>query len=872
MKPERWKQIDALLSAALQHDEGQRDSFLTQACGDDEELRKHVEALVQAHEAASSFLKSQPNSEETASPQPTPGTSRSGAMLLSPREVEPGSTIGRYTLQHKLGGGGMGVVYQATDLKLGRVVAIKLLSKQLASSEAAKARFLREAQAASALDHPNIGVIYDIGEESGELFIVMALYTGETLKQRLDRGLPGALEVAPIIRQIALGLDAAHAAGIVHRDIKPANVMLTTSGTIKILDFGLAKLVQDSAPDTVTQAGEAPGTLLYMSPEQLRGHTVDGRTDLWALGAVTYELVTGASPFRAETNAATAARILNEEPPPLATITGVPGWLAQLVAQLLEKDPDKRPSAGDVIHRLDQATSEAPAAGKAHPAIEAPAGEAKPRRFFRGAASAISLLAVAAVGAYLYLQRREALKSGAAIKSLAVLPFVNSSGNADAEYLSDGITEGLINSLSQVRELQVIARTTAFRYKGKEVDLQKLGRDLSIDAVLTGRVQQLPDSLVVQADLVNVHTGSQLWGERYDRKLADVSSMQQELTQSIEERLRPQLAPDEQRRLTRRDTASPEAYRLYLRGLYSRSKGTQEAMEKSVDYFQQAIELDPQYALAYANLSSLYGALAYNQLWPQPETISKAEAAAQKALALDEELAEAHAALGFIQVQKWNWSAAEAELKRAIALNPNYAVARNDYGRYLSFIRRDKEALVQYTRVKELDPLARAGHVNVGYTLCRMGRYDLGLTEFKAARELNPDHAFAHFLLAAHCLEPTGRYSEAIEEARQAVAMESASPIPLGILGWLCARYADRTEAVGILEKLTKWDESHDTAVSVAVVYMGLGDHDSAMAWLEKAYQRHSNNAVWLLIHPPFDPLRTDPRFVDLVRRMGFPK
>jgi TolB-like protein/tetratricopeptide (TPR) repeat protein len=493
----------------------------------------------------------------------------------------------------------------------------------------------------------------------------------------------------------------------------------------------------------------------------------------------------------------------------------------------------------------------------------------KPGRVFSIASSAVALLAVAAVGFYLYVQRREALHPGAAIKSLVVLPFVNSSGDAEAEYLSDGITEGLINSLSQVRELQVIARSTAFRYKGKEVDLRKLGRDLSIDAVLTGRVQQLPDSLMVQADLVNVHTGSQLWGERYDRKPADISSMQQELTRSIAEKLQPRLAADQQRRVTKRETTSPEAYQLYLRGLYFRDKGTKESLEKSVDYFQQAIKLDSQYALSYAGLSVAYSSLAYLQLWPQQETVSKAEAAAQKALALDEELPEAHRSLGSIQLQKWNWSAAEAELKRAIALNPNDAAALNAYGNYLSVIRQNEEALAQYTRVQQLDPASGVGSTNMGFVLCRTGRYERGIAALKDALEFG-DHGFPRFLLAVFCYQPLRMYTEAFEEARKAVALEPTSPIFLGGLACLSAQHGDRAEAVRILEELKKRDEKQDAAVTIAWVYTSLGDNDQAMSWLEKAYQRHSNWAIWIHFFS-FD-LGSDPRFADLLRRMGFPQ
>jgi len=434
-----------------------------------------------------------------------------------------GRVLSHYRLQKRLGAGGMGVLYRATDLKLGRAVAVKLLARHLVGDATAKARFLQEARAASALDHPNIGTVYDIVEIEDELFIVMALYDGETLRQRLEKGRLPIREAVGILRQVALGLEAAHRAGIVHRDIKPANILMTTGGTAKILDFGVAKLLGESEVQ-MTQAGQAIGTVLYMSPEQLTGERVDARSDLWSLGVLAYEVLAGVSPFQTESNAATTKRILEDDPLSLATVPGVPGWLAELVSQLVRKNPAERPqSASELLKRLDK------------PVLSSPAMTNTFRsRGVRGATPAALIAVTIALGVgglYLYQQRGSANR----VKSLIVLPFANASANADVEYLSDGITEGLINSLSQLHELQVIARATAFRYKGKEVDFQKLGRDLSVDAVLTGRVQQLSDSLVIQADLVKISTGSQLWGERYERKLVGLSGVQQEITRSISE-------------------------------------------------------------------------------------------------------------------------------------------------------------------------------------------------------------------------------------------------------------------------------------------------------------------------------------------------
>ncbi len=865
MNPESWQRIDALLSAALDCEEKQRASFLSKACEGDEELRAQVQALVSAHEAANTFLETPPTGAAAALAQND--SARSTGHTAAATDPSPRVLIGRvlshYRLEELLGAGGMGVVYRAMDLKLGRAVAIKLLSHKLTADESAKARFLREARTASTLDHPNIGVVYDFGEQVGELFIVMALYEGETLKKRLEKGALNLADGVQVLCQLARGLEAAHRAGIVHRDIKPANVLLTRDGGVKILDFGLAKLVSDSAGQTMTQAGQAIGTVLYMSPEQLRGEPVDSRSDLWSFGVVAYEIFAGTSPFQTGSSATTIARILNDEPPSLARVPGIPSWLARLVSRLLRKNASERPqSATQVLSLLDEAVEVTPARAKALTPF-AQIGNRKYRLLF----PALAILVLGALGLYLY--GRQAGRPNK-INSLVVLPFVNANANPEGEYLSDGITEGLINSLSQIHELQVIARTTAFRYKGKEIDFQQLRRDLPVEAVLMGRVQQSPDSLVIQADLVKIGTGSQLWGERFERKLRDISGMQQEITRSISEKLRPRLGAEEQHRVTKRETRSPEAYRLYLRGRYFFNERTKEAMEKSVDYFQQAIDADPQYALAYAALSSAYGRLAYYQYSPRQDALPKAEAAAEKALALDEELVEAHSSLGHIKVQKWNWADAEAELRRAIALNPNDANARNLYALYLAAIGHNEQSLEQDKIGQKLDPASPIHVANVGWMLCVMGQYDRGIAALKDALELRSTVAHSHYLLSMSCYVPQNKYSEALEEARKAAALAPSTPIYLGWLGWLYTRVGNKADALAILGKLKKSDEGADAAISIAELYVGLGDNDSAFEWLEKAYLRHSNWAIWLKQLKAFEPLRADPRFVDLLRRMGF--
>src|SRR5216684_339767 len=721
--------------------------------------------------------------------EPLPAASAPDAFI--------GRVLSHYRLEQRLGAGGMGLLYRATDLTLGRAVAVKLLARHLVSDQAAKTRFVQEARAASALDHSNIATVYDIGEVDGELFIVMALYEGETLQQRLEKGRLPVDEAVGILKQVALGLEVAHRAGIVHRDIKPANILITGAGMVKILDFGVAKLMGQSQAQ-LTQAGQQIGTMLYMSPEQLGGEPADARSDLWSLGVLAHEMVAGASPFRAESGTATAARILNDEPASLAAVPGVPDWLSQLVSQLLEKDPGNRPqSASDVLRRLESANLPSQAA---HPSRR---GGVKHRRIPRLAlAYGIAALAIAAAGLYLYVQRREMRNQGRAVKSLVVLPFVNASGNADMEYLSDGIAETLIDNLSQIPELQVIARNTAFRYKGKDVDLQKLRRELSVGAVLSGRIQQRGDTLLVHADLVHLETGLQLWGEKYNRKLTDLLAVEAEIAKAISDKLRPRLAVEVQQRVTRRPTESPEAYQLYLRGRYFWNMRTKQALDTSIEYFQKAIDADPKYA---------------------------------------------------------------------IALNPSYAEAHNWYGLYWLFGAHSDKAAEEFERAQQLDPASAAYHANLGVIFCNLKQYDRGTAYLKESLRLAPNYAFSHLPLAVSCYLPRHMFQEAIGELKQGLEKNPADSRFSGALAYTYARAGNRDGTLIILRELEERDKRVDVAMAIAYGYVGLDDKDRAFEWLEKAYQRHSPALVALKTFRGLDPLSSDPRFADLVRRIGFP-
>jgi serine/threonine-protein kinase len=774
-----------------------------------------------------------------------------------------GRVLSHYRVLERLGAGGMGVVYRAADLTLGRSVAIKFLSQRMATSQDAQARFLQEARAASALDHPNIGSIYDVGEHDGELFIVMALYQGQTLEERLQQGRPSVDRTLALLRQVVLGLEAAHRAGIVHRDIKPANLFVTADGTVKILDFGLAKLVSETQGQT--QAGQALGTVLYMSPEQLRGESVDPRTDLWSLGVVAYELFAGASPFQAGSSADTAMRILSEEPSALSSVPGVPNGVAALVSQLLRKKPAERPqSASEVLQRLHPSPP-------SHPASNPPLNASEPsKRRRRVVALLIGLIfALLAPGLYLY-SRSSAARLGRQVKSLVVLPFVNASENPDTEYLSDGIAETLIDNLSQLPELQVIARTTAFRYKGKELDFPRLRRELSVDAVLTGRVQQRGDTLLVHADLINLNTGSQLWGEKYNRKLTDILAVEAGIGKAISDTLRPHLTAAVQQRLTKLHTENPEAYQLYLRGRYQWNKRTPEGLKKSIEYFNQAIEKDPGYALAYAGLADVYSVASSYLRLSSKEALTRAKAAAMKAVELEDTLAEAHSALGTVKTGDYDLAGAEQEFRRAIELNPGYATAHYFYGlMYLVPMGRFEEAIAELKKAIEQDPLSAIVITNLGFVFYCARRYDQAIAQYRKGLEIDPNFSVAYQYLT-EAYEQQGKYEEAI------TAAEKIAPFaPLYLepkeLALVKQAYA-RSGAPGYWQKRLDFLKKRASDTWTIAVGCALsGDKDQAFEWLEKVYESRHQSMLELKVNPAFDSLRSDPRYADLLRRLGLP-
>jgi TolB-like protein/Flp pilus assembly protein TadD len=797
--------------------------------------------------------------------------------------LSSGTRLGPYEIQAPLGAGGMGEVYRAYDPRLKRVVAIKMLPADFAADPDRRGRFEREAQAIAALNHPHIVTIYSVEEAAGVLFLTMELVEGQPLGDLIVKGGLPLARILPLAIPLADAVSAAHQKGITHRDLKPANVMVTADGRVKVLDFGLAKLVAQAPlaatglPTTMeTGEGRIVGTVAYMSPEQAEGRSVDQRSDIFSLGVLLYELATGERPFKGNTSVSLLSSIIKDTPRFITEVQpACPRELARIVRHCLVKDPEYRyQTAKDLrndLHQLKQDSDsvELAASGGAAVRQDRPA----PRRMHVIGAGVAALALVAAV--LMGLRSWSARPSpGAPIDSLAVLPFVNVGADPNAEYLSDGITENLINSFSQVPQLRVVPRSTAFRYKGREVDFMTIGRELSVRAVLTGRVVQRGDTLNIQAELVDVAGDSQLWGRQYARPLADLITVQQEIATAVSERLRLASSADGQNRpAMAMATANAEAHQLFLRGQYAWNRRTGRSLGQAVDYFLQAIDKDPGYALAWARLADCYGLYGFYGAGSPREAGPRAKEAALRALRIDDTLTEAHTTLGWIHATyDWDWAAAEKEFQRALQLNPDNGLATSRYTVYLEATGRMDEALARVRRAQELEPASLIISSVVGRRFHYARQYDQAAAELRRALDLDPNFVQAHLYLGwVH--EQQRRYEDAIAELRRAYTLSEGESETAGALGHAYAVSGRKPDAEKMIASMNEQASRRYLApFDYALVYLGLGATDSAFEWLEKAYDERSTWLFWVKVDPRFDSLRGDPRFRDLLKRMRFPE
>jgi serine/threonine-protein kinase len=785
-----------------------------------------------------------------------------------------GSRLGPYEILAPIGAGGMGEVYRAKDPRLSREVAIKVLPASYSQDADRLRRFEQEAKAAGALNHPNITAVHDIGSHEGAPYVVQELLEGETLRSALAGGRLAPRKAVEYATQISHGLAAAHEKGIVHRDLKPENLFVTKDGRVKILDFGLAKLTEreregpsgTSVPTETrgTEPGVVLGTLGYMSPEQVRGNPADARSDIFSFGATLYEMLSGKRAFRGESVADTMSAILREDPPDLSlTDQNISPGLERVVRHCLEKNPAQRfQSARDLAFNLEELSSVTGLPSAVRGALAA--GSSRRQRTLLASAGVALVLAAAAA---LLLSRS---RKTSTIDSIAVLPFVNASQDPNAEYLSDGITESIINSLSRLSQLRVAARSTVFRYKGRDQDPQKTGRDLNVRAVVSGKVTQRGDALAVQADLVDTANGSQIWGDRYDRKLADIQTVQEEIARAISEKLRLRLTGEEKKQLTKRYTEDVEAYQLYLKGRYAWEKRTESGLRQSVEFFRQAIDKDPGFALAYAGLADSYVVMNSYSLMSPAECFPRARAAAIKALEIEDGLAQAHATLGYVlRTYEHDWPGAESEFKRAMALDPKYATAHFWYALSLGASGRSEEALAEIRRARELDPFSGIIQANVARLLVYARQYDRAIEEGRKAIEANPNFGAAHRWLG-YAYAAKGMTSEAIAESQVTAKLYEGTPVGLYALGRAQALAGRRAEALQTIEELKALAARQYVGPSlVAMILTVLGDKDQALDWWERAYEDRDFYVLFINVDPLCDPLRSDPRFAELLRKIG---
>jgi serine/threonine protein kinase/tetratricopeptide (TPR) repeat protein len=744
-----------------------------------------------------------------------------------------GQIVSHYRILEKIGSGGMGEVYLAEDAKLKRQVALKFLPKAMTADPEAKLRFEREAQAAAALNHPNIVTIHEIGEHEGQVFIAMEYVEGQTLKEMIS-GSVGANNYSPlpidqivsIAAQIAAGLAAAHAKGIVHRDVKPQNILVDRDGRVKILDFGLAKL---KGVSQLTKESSTLGTVHYMSPEQTLGNDVDQRSDIWSLGVVMYEMLSGKLPFNGDYEQAVIYSILNEDPASLEELSNrAPPEFCQLVERILSKEPEARPGSCDRIREM---------LGKVNPT----------RLRIEGA-------------------QRE--------KAVVVLPFADMSPHRDQEYFCDGMAEEIINALTHIQDLRVIARTSAFSFKNKNIDVREIGEKLGVDYLLEGSVRKAEDRLRITAQLINIVDGSHIWSERYDRQLQDVFSIQEEIALKIVEKMKIGLGRQERELVAKRHTENTEAYNLYLKGRHYWNQFNEQGFTKGIEYFQRAIDLDASFALAFAGMANCHAFLAWYYFSDIAEAFTRAREAARKALRLDEQLSEAHGVLALVKmVFEKDWKDAEREFKRALELNPGHSEAHIFYSIFLAARNRSEESIREAKKGLSLDPLTLFPSLNLGVRYYYARQYRRSLQVMQDALDAHPHLAITRMYLCFPLIM-MGLYDEAYQNIQVAIPKigREQSEI-LALLGIIEFFRGHRSKALEILDELKKLAQSRQVSCAfVGILCVMLDKLDEAFTWFERGLEKHDHILIFLQVEPLLDKLRTDKRYLALLKKIGLRK
>lgn len=855
--PDVWEKVSEIFTAALALAPENRSAYLDHACNSNPELRAEVESLLASHTEAEKFLES-----SIAGRGALPRLSDLMLQVTDPSSTIPDEITARYKVMCLIGSGGMGVVYRARDQHLNRDVAIKLLPSRSLQDEAARKSFRAEALSLSRINHPNIATVHDFGTQDGIDFLVMEYISGATLKDEVTKGPLPEQKVIDLGIQLAEGLRAAHEQGVIHRDLKPANLKLTTDGNLKILDFGVAQvgLRENTVTVKSSERNVFAGTFPYVAPELWEGKAADAQSDLWSVGVVLYELITGRPAFSGG-GSELINNILRRRPDlPSRINPRISAGLETVILKCLEKNPRHRyQSAAELRHdlqRLNEAT------GRLRATVQ------RRRRWIISTAFATLLTVLLFIFGVSFGRQLIWRIQPPPPNTIAVLPLVDLSPTNGPDYFADGITESLTTSLGQIRSLHVVSRTSSMHYKGSHETLATIARQLHANLVLEGSVQRSGNRVRITAQLIDAASDRHLWASTYDRESGDVLSLEDEIARTVAHEVQARLTPEEEHRLTISRPVKPEAHDAYLEGLFYWNMRTPESLARAITLFQKATDFDPGFAPAYVGLADSYVLLSDYQVAPSSESFPKARTAIRKALELDPGLANAHIALAYLLFRyDWRWPEAELEFKRGLELNPNDATAHHWYGEYLTLMGRFDEGLRQVHIAEELEPLSEIITADEGWFLYLARRYDESIRHLREVIATHPNFDPAWFYLG-EALEQKGEYKEAIQAYQRGIALTQGATKTSG-LGHAYALAGQTDAAEAILHELEQ--RNFKSAVSIAIVEAGLRDKEGAIHWLEVAYRERNDGLIYLKVHPFFDPIRSDSRFQEMLRRLDFP-